>query len=49
MTKVKIITRWSPISLENDINEFIEDKIIVDIKFANADKFGYAVMVIYED
>lgn len=46
--KVKIFKNFSYGDLEKDINEFIEDKSIEDIKFIIKDNFYYG-MVLYSE
>lgn len=44
--QVKIFKRVNYLYLEEEINEFIKDKTIIDIKF-QANKYGYYAMIMY--
>lgn len=50
--KVKIIETLNPPDLEEEINEFIEDKQIIDIKFecstSRNNNFYYQAMIMYK-
>lgn len=47
--KVKIFKNFSYGDLEKDINDFIEDKSIEDIKFIIKDNFYYGMVIYRED
>ena len=46
--KVKIFTGGDSIDLEERINDFIENKLVIDIKLA-ADKYSCTVIILYKD
>lgn len=47
--KVKIFKNFSYGDLEQDINEFIKDKNIEDVKFIIKDNFYYGMVTYRED
>lgn len=52
MKKVKIFLHENPFTMEDEINEFLEDKVLIDIKFnvIEGSYFTkYQALVIYED
>lgn len=46
--RVEIITNFSCLELERDINDFIEEKEVLDIKFV-ASGLSHTAMIIYKD
>ena len=53
---VKIFDEESELDLQNDINEFIQDKKVIDIKyqvavsmFSNEQIYCFSAMIIYEN
>lgn len=48
MTKVKIFVESQSEKLENEVNEFIRDKKVSDMKFTSDSEF-WSVLVMYED
>lgn len=47
--KVKILVECDPQSLEKEVNEFIADKHVINIKFKINDYPDYLAFVIYEE
>ena len=47
--KVKILVECDPQSLEKEVNEFIADKHVINIKFKINDYPDYFAFVTYED
>ena len=47
--KVKILVECDPQGLEKEVNEFIADKHVIDIKFKINDYPDYFALVMYED
>ncbi|WP_187442777.1 hypothetical protein [Rossellomorea vietnamensis] len=50
MMKVKTITGWTEESLDNKVNEFLNDPAIevVELKFSST-IFSYSVMILYKN
>lgn len=46
--QIKLFQDTSKVSIENAVNKFIADKIVIDIKY-NVDSTGHYICVEYED
>ena len=52
MKRVKIFLHENPCTMEDEINEFLEDKVLMDIKFSIEEGSyftKYFALVIYEE
>lgn len=48
MAKIKIFHDGSASKVDADVNKFIQDKIVIDLKYST-DADEYSVLVMYED
>ena len=46
-SKIKIFWGGDITDLETEVNEFIKDKQLIDVRFSSDDQYGFGVLVRY--